>query len=194
MTNWPRGWAELGGVGKKAGVQAAVAVQAGHRGIASVIIDVPGDHDLPIGQRHHLVDVVQGVVPAHQHRLKGGIQGAVRVQPGQAGAGVTLALAEIPAQQDLAVGLDRDTPDDAVHPAFEGGIQAAVGVDPGKAAAVFAAHPVEVAADDDLAVALGRQGIDHAGPAGHGGDVGKVAIDGCRWHSGRRCRPGDWPL
>jgi len=94
---------------------------------------------------------------------KGGIEGAVGIEPADAIGGAAVVGGEGSADDELAVGgLADDGEDRAAGSAagVEGGIEAAVGIEAGEVVAGDAVDPLEEAADDDLAVGLHEDGVD----------------------------------
>lgn len=73
-------------------------------------------------------------------------------------------LGKPPANQHLAIRLNRDAVDDVVRPStgIEGGIQRAIGVEPGNTVARNAIHLGEFPADQHLAIGLQGQLPRHA--------------------------------
>ena len=138
-----------GDLGVEGWVQGAVGVQPGEAGAGLHDVtcigdlgEISRDQDLPVFVP--LIDhgkIGEGAVCFQYYGVEGAIQGAVLVEPGQAGAGdIAGDVPEITGNQELAVApLKADGPDRPIRIGSEGGIRRTVEVKPGKSAVIFAA-------------------------------------------------------
>ena len=92
--------------------------------------------------------------------VKGCIEGAVRVKPGDAVSGDAANGGKITPYQDLTVRLHRDGMDNVICIGVKGGIEGAVRVKPGYAVSGDAANGGENTPYQDLTVRLHRDGLD----------------------------------
>ena len=145
-------------VGQEIGVQAAIAVEArdpvpGHTVHAGKLSP---DEDPAGGVIRHATHVIVGTGHAV---LKGGVQSAVGVQPGNPVAAHAIDQGEAAANEDFPVRLQGKGVHIAVHGHSEAGVEGAVGVQARNVRTGQAVHGAEGAANQHLAIRLHDQGV-----------------------------------